>query len=248
MIKNISRIFCVTVCIPLISLSGLALSAQNSHLLPDKASLVQTSISQSGSTAVLLESADSFKNSVEAKAKLRALLANFTSLSAEFSQTITNLQGEVLQSSDGEMHLQKPQKLRWSVQNPEESLLIADGNTVYNVDPFVEQVTMLEQADLTANNPLMLLISNQESQWQSVRVQEHDGSFVLKPSDINAPITRLVLSFDAAGQLSRLLSIDKQEQQNRVEFKNVDTKQPLAASQFSFSVPEGWVVDDQRAL
>ncbi|MGK0371719.1 MAG: outer membrane lipoprotein carrier protein [Glaciecola sp.] len=127
--------------------------------------------------------------SEEDKASLRALLSQFTTLKGAFKQTIIDMQGEELQTASGELLLQKPQKLRWSVSSPDESLLIADGTSVYNVDPFLEQVTILDQAPLTQSNPLMLLISDQQSQWDQVAVQQEQSTYTIMSLRSDSPIT-----------------------------------------------------------
>ena len=185
-------------------------------------------------------------NDVKAKATLRALLAQFSHLNANFSQQIIDLQGELLQASSGNILLQKPHKLRWSVSLPEESLLIADGTTVFNIDPFVEQVTLIDQADLTDNNPLMLLISDEDAQWNNVKVQQTEKGFLLHPSDPNAAITQLMLSFDANNDLASMTSVDRQQQMSIIKFSNVTTDGEISSSQFTFQTPKTWVIDDQR--
>lgn len=182
-----------------------------------------------------------------AKTELRALLGKFSNLKANFTQEISDMQGQILQESSGMILLQKPQMLRWTVISPEESLLIADGDTVYNVDPFVEQVTLLDQKQLTASNPLMLLISDKEEQWSSVTIEKINGDFIVRTTDENAPVSIVVLSFNEQGQLTLLSSVDKQQQRNAISFSDISLNSKVAAGAFSFSPDESWVVDDQRA-
>lgn len=181
-----------------------------------------------------------------AKEELRGLLALFSNMSATFTQQIFDLQGEELQSSQGDIILQKPQMLRWSVNSPEESLLIADGSTVYSVDPFVEQVTLMEQSALTKTNPLMLLISNEKSQWDNVEIEKVDGDFVLRSLDQEASITLVILSFNNNSELTLLTSIDRQQQRNVIEFSNVKMNIEVPANSFTYTPESTWVVDDQR--
>jgi len=185
--------------------------------------------------------------SVSAKSELRALLGTFNNFKADFSQEISDMQGQILQESSGTILLQKPQMLRWTVNSPEESLLIADGATVYNVDPFVEQVTLMEQKQLTASNPLMLLISDEEEQWSSVNIEKLDGDFIVRTIDKNAPVSLVVLSFNEQQQLSLLTSVDKQQQRNAISFTNIVLNSKVAPGTFSFEPDPSWVVDDQRA-
>ncbi len=137
--------------------------------------------------------------------------------------------------------------LSWSVISPEASLIIADGETVYNVDPFVEQVTLMDQSSLTASNPLMLLISNNESQWAQVNVEKVDGDFVVRSLDVNASISLLILSFNDKDELSLLSSVDRQQQRNLIAFSNVQMNIPIPTGTFTYVPEDTWVIDDQRA-
>lgn len=192
-------------------------------------------------------STTSIEDKANAKIELRALLALFTNLKANFSQQIVDLQGQELQNTQGNIVLQKPQMLRWSVVSPEESLIIADGNTVHNVDPFVEQVTLMDQASLTASNPLMLLISDDESQWSQVEIEKVEGDFVVRSLDDNATISLLILSFNENNELTLLSSIDKQQQRNLIAFTNVQMNTQIPPGTFAFVADSAWVIDDQRA-
>jgi outer membrane lipoprotein carrier protein len=185
-------------------------------------------------------------DSSEDKALLRALLGEFTTLSASFMQTITNMQGQELQQSVGELLLKKPQKLRWTVTSPEESLLIADGNTVYNVDPFVEQVTLLDQSSLTKSNPLMLLITDEEVQWAQVAVTKTKNSYTLLSLAPDSPISKLVLEFNMDRKLLSIVSLDRQQQRNKLIFSNVKHDLGIDATDFTFTPNSTWIVDDQR--
>ncbi|MFT4652481.1 MAG: outer membrane lipoprotein carrier protein [Patiriisocius sp.] len=182
------------------------------------------------------------------KANLRQLLGQFSTLKANFTQTIIDMQGEELQNANGELLLKKPQKLRWSVLSPDESLLIADGTAVYNVDPFLEQVTILDQAPLTQSNPLMLLISDQQSQWDQVVVQQQESTYTIVSLQSDSPINKLVLRFNSNNELINLVSYDRQQQQNMLDFSNVVLNTGVSNKDFIFTANTSWVVDDQREI
>jgi outer membrane lipoprotein carrier protein len=189
------------------------------------------------------------------KKSLRSLLGEFSSLRADFTQIIKDMQGQELQNSSGSILLQKPMQLRWSVDKPEESMLLADGKTVYNIDPWVEQVTLLDQSDLTKSNPLMLLISDDESQWSQVNVSKlkveaqtrKKEIYTIISDDPNSSIVSLVLTFDKDKKLNSLESTDRQQQVNIVTFTDTQYNGATDSSKFSFNAPSTWSVDDQRA-
>lgn len=183
---------------------------------------------------------------VTAKAELKMKLSKLVSYSANFSQSISDISGKELQRSSGTLTLKTPNMLRWETQLPDETLLIADGTTVWNVDPFVEQVTVMQQKSLTQNNPLMLLVSDDEKQWNAVTVEKKESRFLVVSQDENANIVSLNIVFDG-DQLTRLQSTDRQQQKSLLIFSNIAQNQPVAQSLFSYEIPENYIIDDQRS-
>lgn len=180
------------------------------------------------------------------KTELKRKLGMLTSYAADFSQSITDNTGKELQSSSGKLTLLSPNMLRWETQLPDETLLIADGVTVWNADPFVEQVTIMQQNEITQNNPLMLLVSDDEVQWQNVDVKKHQSGYMVVSKDDNANIVSLTIEFDGE-TLSRLQSTDRQKQQSLLIFSNIEQNKPVELSVFSFDIPSNYIVDDQRS-
>ncbi|MFT5542368.1 MAG: outer membrane lipoprotein carrier protein [Glaciecola sp.] len=193
---------------------------------------------------------------LEAKSELHIKLKRLSSFQTEFSQSITDLAGNELQSSSGTLALQKPNQLRWETITPDETLLIADGTTVWNVDPFVEQVTVMAQDMITQNNPLMLLVSDSEEQWNSVSVEsvefenieaESSGSkFKVISLDENPNVVSLIITFKN-DQLVSLKSTDRQQQQSLLIFTNSINNEVLTKDYFLYAVPSNYIIDDQRS-
>jgi outer membrane lipoprotein carrier protein len=206
--------------------------------------LVVGSITTS-SIAISAESVAREAQTATPKAELKIKLSKLVSYSASFSQSISDITGKELQKSSGKLTLKTPNMLRWETQLPDETLLIADGTTVYNVDPFVEQVTVMQQASITQNNPLMLLVSDDEKQWNAVTVEKHQSRFLVLSKDENANIVSLNIEFNG-DELSRLQSTDRQQQKSLLVFSNIAQNQPVAQSLFSFDIPKNYIIDDQR--
>jgi outer membrane lipoprotein carrier protein len=195
--------------------------------------------------AISAESVAQGVQTVTPKTELKIKLSKLVSYSASFSQSISDITGKELQSSSGQLTLKTPNMLRWETQLPDETLLIADGTTVYIVDPFVEQVTVMQQTSITQNNPLMLLVSDDEKQWNSVTVGKTQSRFVVVSKDENANIVALNIEFNG-DELSRLQSTDRQQQKSLIVFSNIAQNQPVPQSLFSFDIPINYIVDDQR--
>jgi outer membrane lipoprotein carrier protein len=208
------------------------------------AMIVGSSMTMS-SIAISAESVAQNAQTVMPKTELKIKLSKLVSYSASFSQSISDFTGKELQRSSGKLTLKTPNMLRWETQLPDETLLIADGTTVYSVDPFVEQVTVMQQASITQNNPLMLLVSDDEKQWDTVTVEKIQSRFVVMSKDENANIVSLNIEFNG-DELSRLQSTDRQQQKSRLIFSNIVQNQTVSQSLFLFDIPLNYIVDDQR--
>jgi len=223
--------------ISLLTIVGSALSA---------AAMIAVSSNAMSAAANTATAAAQELPSLTAKAELKVKLSNLVSYSADFSQSISDISGKELQRSSGTLTLQTPNMLRWETQLPDETLLIADGTTVWNVDPFVEQVTVMQQESVTQNNPLMLLVSDDEKQWNAVTVEKKESRFLVVSQDENANIVSLNIAFDG-DQLMRLQSTDRQQQKSLLIFSNIVQNQPVAKALFSYEIPENYIIDDQRS-
>ncbi|MFC3095656.1 outer membrane lipoprotein chaperone LolA [Alteromonas sediminis] len=193
--------------------------------------------------------------SLSGKAKLQAKLADLVSFSAQFEQTILD-EDEVLDVSTGNLVLQRPNKMRWETVSPEENLIIADGQSIWNIDSFVEQVTVFPQQDTVRNNPIMLLTAQDETAWDKFTVVElavapsqmkveYDTVFEVSALDQDAQISVLKLRFKD-DLLVGLKTIDSQQQVSDMTFSAITINKPIAERTFSTDFPAHFTVDDQR--
>ena len=179
------------------------------------------------------------------KEELKAKLQAIHSMQAEFSQQVFDAQQHLLQTTSGHFYVSQPNKLRWEVTLPDESTLIADGDSLWLVDPFAEQVTAMEQAGAVDNNPIVLMTVPDNPAWEQFTITLADGGFQVDASDEQSHVQRLVFYFDGA-LLSKMRILDRQQQQSELSFSNIKVNQPLNQQLFIFSMPDGFELDDQR--
>ncbi|MGM0526551.1 MAG: outer membrane lipoprotein chaperone LolA [Pseudomonadota bacterium] len=182
-------------------------------------------------------------NDVSAKQQVQEKLAKMQSLSAEFSQTVTADNGDTLQQLTGELAIQRPNKLRWRTDPPDDTLMIASGDTVWYYNPFVEQVTLYRQDDAAADSPMLLLLTGSEDQWQDYQVSATaEDQYLVEQIEGNNSL-QLTFSDDVLQQI-RL----QQEQGDTIELtlQDVAVNPSLEADMFHFDIPDGVDVDDQR--
>ncbi|WP_434339859.1 outer membrane lipoprotein chaperone LolA [Motilimonas cestriensis] len=205
----------------------------------NKLSLLLTS----GFTSLML-----FSSSVWADAAqdLQQKLHKVSQFSANFSQQVLDLDGKVIQEASGELNVAHPDKFRWQVLMPDEELVLSNGNTVWVYSPFVEQVTLLDQADAVAGTPFLLLASTDKAVWQQYEVVAKQQEFVIKPKDEQASIAEFTMKFNQKDQLIGFSIKERQGQTSQFVLTEFNSKNTFKGSDFEFVIPEGVEVDDQR--
>jgi len=85
---------------------------------------------------------------------LNQLLQQFQSLSANFSQELTDSQG-MKSVTSGTLILKKPNQFRWEVNSPNQQLFISNGKELWNVEPDLEQVSLSPLEQNLSTTPLL---------------------------------------------------------------------------------------------
>jgi outer membrane lipoprotein carrier protein len=196
-------------------------------------------------TAILLNSTFVFATNLDAKQQLKAKLVKLVTYQANFRQTVVDIENTLLQQATGRIVLQQPNKFFWELFEPNKSVLLADGDNIWNIDPFLEQV-VVNTADVTLeNNPLILLTNPASSQWEKFEVSQSDSQFIITPRELNSGIESLRLVFDN-DTLVELESQDGQQQKSLLLFSEIKQNYSLPDDTFIFVRPDGYELDDQR--
>ena len=191
-----------------------------------------------------------------ASKSLQLLLGNMKQFRAGFDQTVVDAQQNVVHEAQGTLTMTRPNKLRWETTFPDETLLVADGEAVWNVDTFVEQVTVLSQANAIKDNPIVLLTSTDETTWSKFSISQMNGgmstsetalqSYQITPNEEGGQIATLTLTFNQDNELTSLNMLDAQQQISTLVFNNIETRFPVPADTFSVDIPDSFIIDDQR--
>jgi outer membrane lipoprotein carrier protein len=187
----------------------------------------------------------SFHASADDSAALKKKLATLNQFSAHFEQDVFDAQGKPLQKGNGDMTLQRPEHLRWDVKKPDESLIVSDGKAVWMYDPFVEQVTVMGLDKAMVNTPFLLLSSTDEKVWSQYTIDQNGTAFTVTPKKKDQRIASLRLVFQG-NQITRLEVDESQGQRSEFTLSNFTAAPMIKSDTFSFKVPEGVTVDDQR--
>ncbi|MEP1445822.1 MAG: outer membrane lipoprotein chaperone LolA [Paraglaciecola sp.] len=194
---------------------------------------------------VACSSTTAMANDTTAKQQLKLKLSSLTTYQANFEQTVVDIENTLLQQASGRIVLQQPDRLYWELFEPNESVLVADGDNIWNVDPFLEQVVVYGANTALEDNPLILLTNPDSSKWQDFEVAQLEGQFIITPKTPNGGIESLRLVFDG-DLLVKLESKDGQQQKSLLTFSGIKQNKPLAAETFVFVMPQGYELDDQR--
>ncbi len=194
---------------------------------------------------VLLNTTFALATDVDAKQQLQAKLALLATYQASFTQTVIDIENTLLQKATGRIVLKQPNKLYWELFEPNESVLLADGDNIWNIDPFLEQVVVYGADAALENNPLILLTNPDSSKWQEFDVSHSDSQFIITPRELNGGIKTLRLLFKG-DLLVELESQDAQQQKSLLLFGEIKQNHSLPSDTFIFVMPDGYELDDQR--
>ncbi len=181
-----------------------------------------------------------FTNSqVLAEAKLSQLLNNLQTSRANFTQTVMNSRGQILQQISGKMTIQRPGCFRWEVMQPNKQLLIADGQRILFYDIDLQQITIQKQKTADTDSPAALLSESPKNLTQLFVIHPlmDIQGFTLFPKNKNALFQSITLIFQK-DRLHEMRLTDKLDQQTIINFSQVELNPHLSAKTFQFVMPK----------
>ena len=182
---------------------------------------------------------------------LNNFLHNLESFKADFTQTLSNERGDILEISSGEVYLQNPGKFRWVYKEPYAQLIITDGETLWLYDQDLEQVTIRDVSKTIDKTPAAI-ISGQENideYYVSIDLGEIEGYdwIELTPRDIENQYSSVRLGFNK-NELGMMVLFDNLGQITRIDFQNPVRNKRFGGPLFTFEVPENVdVIDDRKS-
>lgn len=177
-----------------------------------------------------------------ARAHLDAFAKGINTISGDFSQQVSDPNGDSGKASTGTLSLQAPRQFRWDVTAPYKQLIVADGEKVWVYDPDLEQVTVRAQGTEEAHSPLTVLtdLSQLDRDFATSEQGTHDGLtwLRLKSKDKEPQFAWCDLGFDASG-LARMDFEDTLGNRTQISFSHWQRNPKLAAGTFRFTPPKG---------
>ena len=187
----------------------------------------------------------SFSVMAAPKDELSQRLQKNEGFSADFSQQLISPEGDVVMEGEGNVEIARPSLFRWTTTTPDENVLVSDGKSLWYYSPFIEQVSIYWQEQATEQTPFVLLTRNRASDWDNYNVEQNGDTFTLTPSAVDSNQGQFKLKIDAKGAVQGFSVVEQDGQQSNFVFNNIVLSKPKS-ERFTFVVPEGVEVDDQR--
>lgn len=166
---------------------------------------------------------------------LNQLLQNFHSMQANFTQTISDANGNSSNQQTGKVVIMKPGKFRWQVISPNEQLYISDGKTLWNIEPDLDQVTRSALTQNLSTTPLLLLSGNISDINSVFKVTELSANqYRLIPTDNDSLIKEVALTFNQ-GMISQISVTNTMGQVATVIFTDIKFNVKVPANTFNYT-------------
>ena len=176
---------------------------------------------------------------------LKSRLDKVSSFHASFTQKVTDGSGAAVQEGQGDLWVKRPNLFNWHMTQPDESILVSDGKTLWFYNPFVEQATATWLKDATGNTPFMLIARNQSSDWQQYNIKQNGDDFVLTPKASNGNLKQFTINVGRDGTIHQFSAVEQDDQRSSYQLKSQQNG-AVDAAKFTFTPPQGVTVDDQR--
>ncbi len=174
---------------------------------------------------------------------LTEYLSATDNITSNFVQHTHDGNQSLLQTQKGRLSLSRPNKFKWESEAPYEQALVSNGETLWQYDPDLEQVTVQKLDNRLSSTPVLLLSGNSEYVSKEYDVYseklQDEMHFVLIPKRNDALFDRLRLEFSQDKSLKRMVIKDEVGQKTVITLSNTQRLKTIDASIYEFKVPEG---------
>ena len=182
-----------------------------------------------------------------ARDDLDSFTKDLEGLRADFSQQVFDPNGNLKETSSGELALSAPRQFRWEYTKPYEQLIIADGKHVWVYDPDLQQATSRAQGAAEQGSPLAALIDPARLDRDYVVTEAGSASGLdwlsVKPRKGDAGFESARLGFGNGG-LEQMQFVDALGQKSVIRFGKWQRNPSFPAATFHFAPPKGVDVID----
>jgi chaperone LolA len=174
-------------------------------------------------------------------ATLEAFLDGVHALTADFKQELWTDDERKLQTDTGSLTMKRPNRFRWTYEEPAELTIVADGERLWIYDVELAQVTVTPFDDTIGSSPAMLLSGgrNVREEFEVVQAYPADGLdwIKLEPKG-SSDFSSVSIGFSGT-EPRRLELVDGLGQVTRIELDNLVVNPEIADDVFVLDVPAG---------
>ncbi|WP_372873035.1 outer membrane lipoprotein chaperone LolA [Shewanella sp.] len=168
-------------------------------------------------------------------------------IKANFNQKVTDQNGKLIQEGSGILAMKQPGAFHWHLTSPDESLIVANDQTVWVYNSFAEEVSILDMEDILKASPMALLVHRDEKSWSEYQIDKKGDCFEIRPHQGVESAVNMVSVCFAKTVLSDIRLVDGQGSVSHFELSSQSHVAEADSGLFRFELPEGVSVDDQRA-
>ncbi|MDA1370695.1 MAG: outer membrane lipoprotein chaperone LolA [Proteobacteria bacterium] len=189
-----------------------------------------------------------YRDAVE---QLDALLQDIETLTADVVQLIVESDGGILEESEIQLYLKKPNGFYWETLTPFPELVVTNGIKLWNYQPDLEQVVIEDWDTGRSELAAQLLNGETENLAEEYRIElvsaegSTDHEFSLIPWANESIYTQISINFSGT-ELDLIYLENKNGQQTVWRFDSVERNLPLADSLFEFTPPSGIEIIENR--
>jgi outer membrane lipoprotein carrier protein len=172
---------------------------------------------------------------------LHDFATNVKSGRANFTQTVTSVDGARKKTSSGQFEFVRPNRFRFVYAKPFEQQIVADGQKVWLYDVDLNQVTVRPMAQALGSTPAALLAGatlDKEFDLKAVTPAEGLEWVQASPRVKEGPIQSLRVGFKGK-ELAALDIVDAFGQRSALRFTALEQNIKLSDEQFRFTPPKG---------
>ena len=163
-------------------------------------------------------------------------------LHARFEQVVVSSEGNVQDSSAGEVWLRSPDLFRWSYGVDFPELVVSDGTRIWIYDEMLEQVTVKDPSEAGANSPLSVL-SAPDKLDEAFEVREVGATadaqlLELRSRSMETQFERFLLGMNE-GVPAMIIMEDAFGLRTEIRFSGLERNIPLDDDLFQFTPPPG---------
>lgn len=189
--------------------------------------------------AFLLASGSPWAGGLE---QLRQFMAQTSSGSGEFSQTVIARSGRKPQVASGSFSFERPGLFRWHYQLPYQQLLVGDGTRLWSYDKDLNQVSVKRMDDALGATPAAIIAGRTdiERNFDLAEGAPSDGLVWVeaRPKAADSAFAALRLGF--ADSMLKMMEIrDNFGQNTRLVFERFERNPKLDPGIFRFVPPAG---------